>query len=115
MEPAHPAPEAQRHGACEGRRDGTARGPRRHLPGRCCAGHDRALSRESEGAGTRIVGSMNTLSELSGALADRSVRVVDLSQTLSARFPQIVLPPEFDQCAPFRVEEISRYDARGPG
>jgi kynurenine formamidase len=43
------------------------------------------------------------------------VRVVDLSQTLSPRFPQIVLPPEFDQCAPFRMEEISRYDERGPG
>ena len=25
------------------------------------------------------------------------------------------MPPEFDQCAPFRIEEISRYDERGPG
>src|SRR6476660_3710557 len=49
------------------------------------------------------------------ALAGGSVRVIDLSQTLSPRFPQIVLPPEFDQCAPFRMEEISRYDDRGPG
>jgi kynurenine formamidase len=55
------------------------------------------------------------LSELAGALAGDSVRVVDLSQTLSSRFPQIVLPPEFDQCAPFRMEEISHYDERGPG
>jgi kynurenine formamidase len=54
------------------------------------------------------------LSELSGALTSGGVRVVDLSQTLSSRFPQIVLPPEFDQCAPFRIEEISRYDERGP-
>ena len=54
------------------------------------------------------------LSELAGALAGGGVRVIDLSQTLSPRFPQIVLPPEFDQCAPFRMEEISRYDARGP-
>jgi kynurenine formamidase len=54
------------------------------------------------------------LSELAGALAGDGVRVVDLSQTLSPRFPQIVLPPEFDQCAPFRMEEISRYDERGP-
>jgi len=54
------------------------------------------------------------LSELSGALTNGGVRVVDLSQTLSSRFPQIVLPPEFDQCAPFRMEEISRYDERGP-
>jgi kynurenine formamidase len=55
------------------------------------------------------------LNELAGALAGHGVRVVDLSQTLSPRFPQIVLPPEFDQCAPFRMEEISRYDERGPG
>jgi kynurenine formamidase len=55
------------------------------------------------------------LSELAGALAGDGVRIVDLSQTLSPRFPQIVLPPEFDQCAPFRMEEISRYDERGPG
>ena len=54
------------------------------------------------------------LTALSTALAGGSVRVVDLSQTLSPRFPQIVLPPEFDQCAPFRMAEISRYDARGP-
>ena len=54
------------------------------------------------------------LAELSAALAVGGVRVVDLSQTLSPRFPQIVLPPEFDQCAPFRVSEISRYDERGP-
>ena len=29
-------------------------------------------------------------------------------------FPTIVLPPEFGQCAPFRIEEVSRYDERGP-
>jgi kynurenine formamidase len=54
------------------------------------------------------------LSELTGALATGGVRVVDLTQTLSSRFPQIVLPPEFGQCAPFRSEEISRYDDSGP-
>ena len=58
---------------------------------------------------------MRLLSELAAALGSGSVRVVDLAQTLSSRFPQIVLPPEFDQCAPFRMAEISRYDARGPG
>jgi kynurenine formamidase len=54
------------------------------------------------------------LAELAAALAGGGVRIVDLSRTLSSRFPQIVLPPEFDQCAPFRMEEISRYDDRGP-
>ena len=58
---------------------------------------------------------MSVLAELAGALSGGSVRVIDLSQTLSPRFPQIVLPPEFDQCAPFRMEEISHYDDRGPG
>ena len=58
---------------------------------------------------------MSVLVELGAALARGSVRVIDLSHTLSPHFPQIVLPPEFDQCAPFRMEEISRYDARGPG
>jgi len=58
---------------------------------------------------------MSVLAELGAALAGGSVRVIDLSQTLSPRFPQIVLPPEFDQCAPFRISEISRYDDRGPG
>ena len=55
------------------------------------------------------------LNDLAAALAGGGIRIVDLSQTLSPRFPQIVLPPEFDQCAPFRMEEISRYDDRGPG
>ncbi|HKS62937.1 MAG TPA: cyclase family protein [Xanthobacteraceae bacterium] len=58
---------------------------------------------------------MSVLVALARALAGGSVRVIDLSQTLSPRFPQIVLPPEFDQCAPFRMEEIACYDARGPG
>jgi kynurenine formamidase len=40
---------------------------------------------------------------------------VDLTQTLSPDFPAIVLPPEVGQCAPIRIEEISRYDGRGPG
>ena len=48
-------------------------------------------------------------------IASGRIRVVDLTQVLSPDFPQIVLPPEMGQCWPFRVEEISRYDERGPG
>lgn len=59
-------------------------------------------------------GASDILHQLAGALAGGGVQLIDLSQTLSERFPQIVLPPEFDQCAPFRSEEISRYDERGP-
>ena len=55
------------------------------------------------------------LAALAGALGRGSIRVVDLTQTLSPEFPQIALPPEMGQCWPFRIEEVSRYDERGPG
>lgn len=51
---------------------------------------------------------------MAGALASGAVEVVDLTHTLAPDFPIIVLPPELGQCAPFRMEEISRYDERGP-
>jgi kynurenine formamidase len=54
------------------------------------------------------------LGDLASALAAGSIRVVDLTHTLDPDFPVIVLPPEFGQCAPFRMEEISAYDHRGP-
>ena len=53
------------------------------------------------------------LSGLAGAVADGALRTVDLTQTLSPETPVLVLPPEFGQCAPFTVQEISRYDSRG--
>jgi kynurenine formamidase len=55
------------------------------------------------------------LAQLVSALAGGRIRIVDLTQTLSPDFPQISLPPELGQCLPFRIEEISRYDERGPG
>src|SRR6187431_3553230 len=47
-------------------------------------------------------------------LAAGKIRVVDLSETLSPEFPAISLPPEMGQAWPFRIEEVSRYDERGP-
>jgi kynurenine formamidase len=58
---------------------------------------------------------MTILATLAADLLAGRVRVVDLTQTLSPDFPTIVLPPQFGQCAPFRMETISRYDERGPG
>lgn len=58
---------------------------------------------------------MTSLASLAADLLAGRVRVIDLTQTLSPDFPTIVLPPEFGQCAPFRMETISRYDERGPG
>src|SRR5687768_5583901 len=55
------------------------------------------------------------LGSLVMALASGRIKVVDLTQTLTPEFPQIVLPPEFGHCWPFRVEEVSHYDERGPG
>src|SRR5215831_21160107 len=51
---------------------------------------------------------------LRAVAASGGVRLVDLTQTLSPDFPPIVLPPEMGQSRPFRMEEISRYDERGP-
>lgn len=56
----------------------------------------------------------DALSLLADALASGAVRVVDLTQTLVEDFPTIVLPPEFAQSAPVRIERLSRYDAAGP-
>jgi len=54
------------------------------------------------------------LGELALSIASGAVRVVDLTHTLDPDFPVIILPPEFGQCARFRMEEISAYDHRGP-
>jgi kynurenine formamidase len=56
----------------------------------------------------------STLAQLAAGLSTGRIRVVDLTQTLAPEFPQIVLPPEFGQARPFRIDEVSRYDERGP-
>ena len=58
--------------------------------------------------------STEVLKNLATAIADQSVKIVDLTHTLDPDFPVIILPPEFNQCARFRMEEISSYDHRGP-
>ncbi len=58
--------------------------------------------------------SSEILTQLIGAVAGGGIRVVDLTQTLSPDFPQLTLPPEMGQCLPFRIEEVSQYDDRGP-
>ncbi len=55
------------------------------------------------------------LAGLALALAGGRIRIVDLTQTLSPDFPAIALPPEMGQCQPFRIEQVSAYDERGPG
>jgi len=57
---------------------------------------------------------MNALSLLTEKLISGKIKVIDLTQTLSPDFPSISLPPEMGQAWPFRIEEVSRYDERGP-
>src|SRR3546814_9485518 len=47
-------------------------------------------------------------------LVSGKIKIIDLTETLTPEFPTIVMPPEFGQAWPFRIEEISRYDERGP-
>ena len=56
----------------------------------------------------------NILGGLLKALSSGAVRVVDLSQPLDAGTATIQLPPEFGKSWAFRLEEISKYDSRGP-
>jgi kynurenine formamidase len=58
--------------------------------------------------------SSDILERLVAALGTGEIRVVDLTQTLRPSTPIIQLPPQFAPSSPFRMEEISRYDERGP-
>ncbi len=55
-----------------------------------------------------------SLEDFVSAFNSQKIKVVDLTHTLSPEFPHISLPPEMGQAWPFRIEEASRYDERGP-
>lgn len=57
---------------------------------------------------------MADLTALAARIIDESVQVIDLTSPLHADTPVLQLPPQFGQTQPFRLEEISRYDDRGP-
>jgi kynurenine formamidase len=57
---------------------------------------------------------MSTLESFAEALLTGRIEVVDLTAPLSAETPVIQLPPQFAQTATFELEELSRYDDRGP-
>lgn len=56
----------------------------------------------------------NLLNQFAQALAKGAIQVIDLTQSLDANTAVIQLPPPFGPSWPFRLEEISRYDDRGP-
>ncbi len=58
--------------------------------------------------------SAELLGQFAAALASGAIRVVDLSQVLAPDTPVIALPPDFGPSWPFKMEQISNYDSRGP-
>ena len=57
---------------------------------------------------------MTDLNSLGTAIATGSVEVIDLTSPLHSGTPVLALPADFGQTAIFQLEEISRYDDRGP-
>src|SRR5207248_4572186 len=57
---------------------------------------------------------MADLSEFAAQLLRGDIEVIDLTAPLHAGTPILQLPPPWGQTHPFQLEEISRYDARGP-
>jgi kynurenine formamidase len=57
---------------------------------------------------------MSALLGLLTALRSGAVSVIDLTAPLSSDTPILQLPPELGQTQRFELEEISRYDDRGP-
>jgi kynurenine formamidase len=56
-----------------------------------------------------------SLSAFAADLAQGTLKVVDLTHTLSPEFPPLQLPPQFGQVSAFKMERISCYDEAGPG
>jgi kynurenine formamidase len=57
---------------------------------------------------------MGVLTDLVDGVASGTIEVVDLTAPLSAGTPILRLPEPFANTIPFGLEEISRYDDRGP-
>ena len=57
---------------------------------------------------------MPILSDLAAGLLSGAIEIVDLTAPLSKDTPLLELPAEFGQTAQFQLEEISKYDDRGP-
>jgi kynurenine formamidase len=57
---------------------------------------------------------MADLMALAAQIIDGDIQVIDLTSPLHAGTPILELPAQFGQTQPFRLEEISRYDDRGP-
>ncbi|MGI5159332.1 cyclase family protein [Microbispora sp. CA-102843] len=58
---------------------------------------------------------MSVLRDLVDGIRGGGIEVLDLTAPLSDKTPILLLPEPFGQTVPFSMQEISRYDDRGPG
>jgi kynurenine formamidase len=57
---------------------------------------------------------MSVLRDLVESIRTGGIEVLDLTAPLSGTTPILLLPEQFGQTVPFALQEISRYDDRGP-
>lgn len=57
---------------------------------------------------------MPLLSSIISAIRDNSLEIIDLTAPLTDTTPVLKLPEPFSNTIGFRLEEVSRYDERGP-
>jgi kynurenine formamidase len=57
---------------------------------------------------------MAQLGDLIAAISNGTVEIIDLTNKLTENTPSLTLPDPFPSPAPFALEEIARYDERGP-
>jgi kynurenine formamidase len=57
---------------------------------------------------------MPILDQLISAIRGHAIEVVDLTARLESTTPVIMLPAPFRNTVPFSLQEVSRYDERGP-
>ncbi|NAS21079.1 cyclase family protein [Herbidospora sp. NEAU-GS84] len=58
---------------------------------------------------------MSVLRDLVEGIKGGSIEVIDLTAPLAESTPILMLPEPFGNTVPFTLQEISRYDDRGPG
>ncbi|GAA0998419.1 cyclase family protein [Acrocarpospora macrocephala] len=58
---------------------------------------------------------MSVLRDLVAGIRGGSIEVIDLTAPLASSTPILMLPEPFGNTIPFTLQEISRYDDRGPG
>ncbi|GIH23878.1 cyclase [Acrocarpospora phusangensis] len=58
---------------------------------------------------------MSVLRDLVEGIRGGSIEVIDLTAPLASTTPILMLPEPFGNTIPFTLQEISRYDDRGPG